>query len=211
MSCNKEAWEEVFSAGEATSEGVHQSQHCTYEVLYNKAGNFHVVYNLKAIGSGKGYRPEDKSGKFVKFDLEQNKITESETDWDIAFRYSTIIVNGGEQTGRKDEPLRTANVSAYIAKQTFEQVQALDESLFRQDKAKHLAISDNVQDKRGLWLYSMQEHYVLPLSGRVAVFKTRNGHYFKMQVKSFYHCAPAIPKKADESFGYYTFRYAEVK
>ena len=39
------------------------------------------------------------SGPFVKFDFSSGDITNSDSDWDIAFRGTTILVNGGTATG----------------------------------------------------------------------------------------------------------------
>ncbi|MBS9767769.1 MAG: HmuY family protein [Flavobacteriaceae bacterium] len=204
---------QIFSQGnnDTNMEIEGTETRCDFEVTYNKIKNFNIVYNLYAPSTGKGYRPSDKGGKFVKFDLETGKITESETDWDIAFRYSTIILNGGKKIGYKDEPNRNANVSGYIEKHPFEEIKTVSEKEFRQDKKNELAISDNVQNGTGLWSYSMKHHYVLPIPGKALILKTRNGKYIKMQVKSFYKCIPKIPKVADESYGYYTFRYTEIK
>ena len=44
-------------------------------------------------------QPLPVSGAFTKFDFSTGTETTSETDWDIAFRGSTIIVNGGESFG----------------------------------------------------------------------------------------------------------------
>ncbi len=212
-SCEKEDFNQVFSRGsnKMEFEQLGGEEHCDFEVVFNEIADFNIVYNLKAIGEGTSYRPEDKTGDFVKFDLEKGQITESETDWDIAFRYATIIVNGGEKTGYKDEPNRTAKVSAYIEEKPFEKIENVLESKFKEDRKGKLAISDNVlSSKEGLWSYSMTYHYVLPIPARVAVFKTRNGKYVKMQIGSFYKCMKR-PKPADESYGYYSFRYAEIK
>ena len=45
------------------------------------------------------------SGQFTKFDFETGSETNSETDWDIAFRGTSIIVNGGISLGTNDEPV----------------------------------------------------------------------------------------------------------
>ncbi len=213
FSCDSDDINQIFSRGENDNNAGQKmvSKHCDFEVSYNEIGKFFVVYNLEALSSGKGYKPEDQTGKFTKFDLENGKITESETEWDIAFRYSTIVLNGGEKTGRSDEPSRTAKVSAYIAESPFEQLKTVSQGLLQMDKKGKLAITDDVLNKKGLWSYSMTYHYVLPIPGRTVVFKTRNGKYVKMQIKSFYKCVPEMPKPADESYGYYTFRYVEIK
>ena len=59
-------------------------------------------------------QPLPVSGDFAKFDFSTGETTTSETDWDIAFRGSTIIVNGGESFGATDEPNRTGDAAVYI-------------------------------------------------------------------------------------------------
>ena len=54
------------------------------------------------------------SGAFTKFDFDTGMETDSETDWDIAFRASDIIVNGGASMGTTDEPTRNGDAGAYI-------------------------------------------------------------------------------------------------
>ena len=49
------------------------------------------------------------AGPFTKFEFETGEITTSETDWDIAFRATTLIINGGEDAGGNDEPVRNGN------------------------------------------------------------------------------------------------------
>ncbi len=165
------------------------------------------VANLYAPSSGKGYKPSDQKGKFVKFNFTTGKTTESDTEWDIAFRYATILVNGGAKVGYDSEPERTGNVSVYITKNSFEDVTKVEEDKFQKDAKNKLAISDDVLGKKGIWSYNMKKHYVLPIPGRILIFKTSKGKYVKMEVKSFYKDA-VYPKPADENYGYYTFRYS---
>ena len=54
------------------------------------------------------------SGEFAKFDFQSGLQTESETDWDVGFRGTTIIVNGGASMGMDGEPERTGEGGAYI-------------------------------------------------------------------------------------------------
>lgn len=169
------------------------------------------IKNLYAPSSGKGYKPSDQKGKFIKFNFSTGKITNSETNWDIAFRWSTILVNGGTKGNYDDEPKRTGNVSAYIAKNTFEDFKRVEKDKLKQDNNGKLAIVDDVQNGKGIWSYNMKKHYVLPIPGRVLVFKTNDGKYVKMEVLSFYKNAPVQPKTADESHSYYTFRYCVEK
>ena len=41
------------------------------------------------------FTPPKVTGEFVKFDFSTGKTTTSNTDWDIALRGTTILVNGG--------------------------------------------------------------------------------------------------------------------
>ena len=50
---------------------------------------------------------EPVSGEFTKFNFSTGQITTSDTDWDVAFRATTIIVNGGVSLETIDEPTRT--------------------------------------------------------------------------------------------------------
>ncbi|MBL4605509.1 MAG: HmuY family protein, partial [Flavobacteriaceae bacterium] len=72
-----------------------------------------TVSNLHAPQSGGQGQPV--SGDFTKFDFETGQITTSDSDWDIAFRGTSIIVNGGASLGTVDEPTRTGNAAVYIA------------------------------------------------------------------------------------------------
>lgn len=172
-------------------------------------GEVKQISNLYAPSAGKGYEPSVKKGEFVKFSFKTGEKTTSETDWDIAFRYATILVNGGKKVGYDSEPDRTGRVGAYIAKNTFEDFKFVEEDKFKQDGTNKLAITDNVLNGKGIWSYNMKEHYVLPIPGRILVFKTKQG-FVKMEVLSFYKDAK-MPKPLDESYSYYTFKYSIEK
>ena len=66
------------------------------------------------------------AGPFTKFDFSTGTTTESETDWDIAFRDTTIIVNGGTIVGAgEDEPARNGNAAAALLYSAFDKVTAV--------------------------------------------------------------------------------------
>lgn len=163
-----------------------------------------LVSNLFApqVG-GQGQGPI--SGDFTKFDFATGAETTSDTDWDIAFRGTTIIVNGGESQGTTDEPGRTGNGAAYIALNTFDEVTEVNEELFVQDSVSELAIptgSDN-----GWYNYNFMTNVVSPLAGRILVFRTRDGKYAKVEILSYYKDAPANPDGFVDESRYYTFNY----
>ena len=64
-----------------------------------------TISNLHAPQSGGQGQPV--SGVFTKFNFATGQTTTSDTDWDIAFRGTSIIVNGGNTLGTTDEPNRT--------------------------------------------------------------------------------------------------------
>ena len=80
------------------------------------------------------------SGPFTKFDFDTGMETDSETDWDIAFRATDIIVNGGSSMGTTDEPARNGDGGAYIAMGTMADVTEVNVSLFTQDSENGYAI-----------------------------------------------------------------------
>ena len=93
-----------------------------------------LVSNLQATQSADySTNPPTITGDYIKFSFETGTTTTGE-DWDIAFRGSTIIVNGGEATAT-DQPSRTGNGGAYIATGTFASVTSVDETLFTSDSS----------------------------------------------------------------------------
>ena len=168
-----------------------------------------LVKNLYAPSNNdpsKGQGAE--SGPFTKFDFATGLTTTSDTEeWDIAFRATTIIVNGRERVNPDDddEPKRTGNAAVYIArKTTFDLVSEVDNSKFRQDEEGYLSIP---KSGNGWYTYDMSKHIIQPIADRVLVFKTRDGKYAKVQILSYYYKdAPEKPKSTSKA-RYYTFNY----
>jgi len=151
------------------------------------------IKNLHAPQAGGHGQP--KSGEFTKFDFATGAITTSDTDWDIAFRGTKIILNGGVSSGTVDEPARNGDAGAYIASSTLDNITSVDKSLFVQDKAGGFAIS-------GWYSYNSETHVITATPGKIIVVKTRDGKYAKVEVLSYY-------KDLDTSGDsrYYTFNY----
>lgn len=128
--------------------------------------------------------PPTISGDFIKFNFAEGQATQSETEWDIAFRGTTILVNGGTSSGISNEPLRTGDAAAYISTSTFDDVTTVDTTKMKQDSAEGLAIptgSDN-----GWYSYNPATRLVSPIPGRILVFRTHDGRYAKMEILSYY-------------------------
>ena len=165
-----------------------------------------TVANLYAPQSG-GQGQGPISGAFTKFDFATGSETTSATEWDIAFRGTSIIINGGVSLGTKDEPERTGNAAAYIAVGSFAGVSTIDSSLFVQDGSEGYAIptgSDN-----GWYTYNPMANTIEPIPGRILVIRTRDDRYAKVEILSYYKDAPAevTPEIAANDLRYYTFNY----
>ncbi|MEZ4795996.1 MAG: HmuY family protein [Flavobacteriaceae bacterium] len=152
-------------------------------------------------------QPLPVSGEFIKFDFATGASTTSETDWDIAFRGSTIIVNGGESFGATDEPERTGDAAVYITSGTMASVQLVDTSLFIQDSTEGYAITTG--SGNGWYTYNPSNNTIAPTPGKILVFKTRNGLYAKVEILSYYKDAPSeiTPEIAANDSRHYTFNY----
>lgn len=161
------------------------------------------VSNLYAPQTGGQGAPI--GGDFTKFDFETGAITTSDTEWDIAFRGTTIAVNGGVATGTDDEPTRTGDAAAAIVTSTFDNVTTAEGLTFTQDSESEFAIptgSDN-----GWYNYNFQNNVVSPIPGQILVFKTTEGNYAKIEILSYYQDAPASPDPQTDASRYYTFNY----
>jgi len=165
-----------------------------------------TVTNLYAPQTG-GQGQGPISGEFAKFDFDSGTETSSATEWDIAFRGTSIIINGGASLGTTDEPERTGNGAAYIAVGSFAGVNSIDTSLFVQDGSSGYAIptgSDN-----GWYSYNPMANTIEPIPGRVLVIRTRDNRYAKVEILSYYKDAPQqiTPEIAANDLRYYTFNY----
>jgi hypothetical protein len=140
------------------------------------------VVNFAAPQTGGQGQPI--GGEFAKFDFETGMQTTSDTDWDIAFRGTTIAVNGGTVTGTADEPTRNGNAGVTIVSGTFASVNTADGLTFTQDADAGFAIP-NVSDN-GWYNYNFMTNIVSPIPGKILVFRTRDGKYAKVEILSYY-------------------------
>ncbi|WP_109299158.1 HmuY family protein [Aquimarina sp. AU474] len=162
------------------------------------------IENLHAPQTGGQGQPV--GGEFTKFDFTTGEITTSNIDWDIAFRGTTIAVNGGVVTGTTDEPARNGAAAAVILTNTFSEVkEAPETSLFTQDADGAFAIPTG--SGNGWYNYNFQTNIVSPIAGKILVFKTRNNQYVKVEILSYYKDAPASPDGTVHESRYYTFNY----
>jgi hypothetical protein len=163
-----------------------------------------LVSNLHAPQSGGQGQPI--SGVFSKFDFSTGTTTTSDTDWDIAFRGTSIIINGGVSLGTTDEPIRTSEAAVYISSGTMASITDVDSSLFIQDSNSGYAITTG--SGNGWYTYAgPPTHLITPTPGKILVFKTRDGKYAKVEILSYYQNAPANPDAFVDATPYFTFNY----
>lgn len=161
-----------------------------------------TVTNLHAPQTGG--QGEPVGGPFTKFDFESGTTTTSDTEWDIAFRGTTIAVNGGAETGTNDEPQRNGDAAAAIVDGTFVSVTSAAGLTFAQDGPGGFGIptgSDN-----GWYNYNPEQFTITPIPGKILVFRTRSGNYAKVEILSYYRDNPSQPDMESES-RYFTFNY----
>lgn len=152
-----------------------------------------------------GGQGEPVGGPFTKFSFETGGVTDSETAWDIAFRGTTIAVNGGSLTGTSEEPARNGEGGAAIVDVLFAEVTSAASLTFAQDAEGAFAIptgSDN-----GWYNYNFMTNLVTPIPGKILVFKTHDGKMAKVEILSYYEGAPANPNGFTDASRYYTFNY----
>ncbi len=146
------------------------------------------------------------SGEFTKFNFSTGQITDSDSDWDIAFRATSIIVNGGISLGTIDEPTRNGNASVYIASGTLASVTEVEVQLLAQDTESGYAIPTG--GGNGWYTYQGPPvNLISPTPGKILVFRTNDGKYAKMEILSYYKDAPDNPDAYSDESKYYTFNY----
>jgi hypothetical protein len=149
-------------------------------------------------------RGED--GSFAFYSLRVGRLVptadSASTTWDLAFRTTTILVNGGASGPGMGgvivlEDTTFAAVTAAPPADSF----AVDRGTGRAETAIPGGGGN------GWYAYDFATGIVSPRPA-VLVVRTADGRYAKVQIESYYEGAPAPDEIApDEGFRYYTFRY----
>lgn len=161
-----------------------------------------TVSNLSAQQTGGQGQPV--GGAFTKFSFSQNAVV-TDNSWDIAFRGTTILVNGGSAIGITDEPARTGVGAVSIVTGTLASVTAFPLSTtFKQDATATYAIPTG--SGNGWYSYDQTTNIISPIAGKVFVVKTHDGKYAKFEILSYYKDAPAAPDAASLA-RYFTFKF----
>ncbi len=185
-----------------TANGVTREVTDSFTILADLvSGTMENLFAPQVGGQGQG----EISGEFTKFSFATGDVTTSDTEWDIAFRATTIAINGGVVTGTNDEPERNGNGGTVIVDGLFAEVVSADGLTLTQDADGAFAISP-VSDT-GWYNYNPALFLVTPIPGKVLVFRTHDGKYAKVEILSYYENAPADPDAFMDASRYYTFNY----
>jgi hypothetical protein len=164
------------------------------------AAQAQTVSSLSAAGTTSSTGQPIAAKHYTFFSLADNKqivYTDSNTTkWDVAFRGTTILVNGGASgPGQGGAQVYTGLFADLVTAPT---------TGYNVDAAATKAIPTG--SGNGWYTYSSTTNVVTPIAGRVLAIRTALGKYAKMEIQSYYQNAPATPTSANPS-GYYTFRY----
>jgi hypothetical protein len=116
--------------------------------------------------------------------------------WDMGFRGTTLIVNGGSSGPGQG--------GAIVQTGLFDEILAAPESGYAVDSPAAKAIPTG--SGNGWYNYDGSTNLLSPIAGKVLMIRTGDGKYAKVEIISYYKDAPANPAATDPS-RYYTFRY----
>jgi hypothetical protein len=169
--------------------------------------NLNADYAPVVLDAGLATRPK-QTNKFTFFSFRTGTLVanadSATTKWDIGFRGTTIIVNGGSSgkgggkvqvvDGLFDE-LTAAPLDGYVVDN-------------QKDNKNPVATSYAIKASSGMGWYNEDQvtKLILPIEARFFVFQLADGRYAKMEVKSYYKDAPVTPIAASLD-RYYTFKY----
>lgn len=146
--------------------------------------------------------PANNGNHYTFYSLENNQAVavsdSASSKWDIAFRSTNIIINGGTSG--------PGGGGAFVQKATtFDNFKTIaNDSTFKIDNATTLAITTG--SGNGWYNYDFTTNIISPIPGNVLVIRTASGKYAKVEILSYYKDAPSSPLATDVA-RYYTFRF----
>lgn len=136
-----------------------------------------------------------REGRIVLSSTAENRADSASTDWDIAFRGTTIRINGGTSgPGMGGAQVLTA---------AFDEVTEAPADGYTQDTAGAPAIPTG----SGNGWYTYANNVVSATPGRVLIIRTADGRYAKVRILGYYRGNPATVDPNTAQDRYYTFEY----
>lgn len=169
----------------------------TEPVVFKEVKNLHAPQTTDYT-----VNPPATAGEFTKFSFKTGAIV-TDDSWDLAFRGTTILVNGGvEIGGLVDEPTRSGGASLALETGTFADISSAPaDANFKQDAVGSYALASG--SGNGWYTYAgPPTHAINPIAGKIIVVKTVDGNYAKMEILSYYK-----DQDATSDSRYYTFNY----
>ena len=140
------------------------------------------------------------SNKYTFFSFKNGKLTSADsasTKWDIGFRSTTIIANGGISG--------PGQASVVVKDGIFSEIKEVPVgTAFAVDATTSLGIPTG--SGKGWYNYNAAANLISPIAGKVFLVKTADGKYAKFEILSYYKGAPASPTGTDVG-RYYSIRY----
>jgi len=123
-------------------------------------------------------------------------------DWDVAFRRTTIKLNGGTSGPGQGGVIILTNVN-------FEDIKSVPaNAAFAADDSTNNPYAIPTGSGEGWYNYTGEpNHWIVPIDGRVFIFRTAAGQYAKVQFLSYYSNGqpPSEPQQLDS--GFYKFKF----
>jgi len=146
--------------------------------------------------------PPTITGDYTKFSFSEGSVVDGD-DWDVAFRSTSIIVNGGAASDTL-QPTRSGNAAVYLIDGIMDDIITVDTSLLLQDGVTSTAIVDDFgQMQMGWCVYDQMTNIISPIAGKILVFRTHDNKYAKIEILNFYDDDIPQPNYG----GFYTFNY----
>jgi len=153
--------------------------------------------------------PADSSGTSGQFtyvrlrdSLTVSLADSNTTGWDIAFRSTTIRINGGLSGPGQGGAQVIHNCD-------FDTLSWVPTSGYAVDSAARpaaLGLAVPTGSGKGWYNYNPSTNIITPIPGVVLAVRTADGKYAKVQILNYYRGAPAAPSATD-SPRYFTIRY----
>ncbi|TAD97200.1 MAG: hypothetical protein EAZ97_12845 [Bacteroidetes bacterium] len=141
------------------------------------------------------------TNRFTLFSFKNNAIItnadSASNKWDIGFRGTSIIFNGGA--------MRVGQGGLHIHTGIFDDLKEIPATaVFKTDESP-LNLAMPAGSGVGWYNYNPAALLISPIPGRVLVVRTGDGKYAKMEILNYYKDSPAKPDPNSARF--YTFRF----
>ena len=157
-----------------------------------------TVTNLNTTGS------TTTTNKFTYYRFSDSTVvTGADTatnKWDIAFRTTTILINGGAA--------RFGNGGAIVMRgSSFDNVTTAPETGWGIDTLATSKLAITTGSGNGWYTYDFGTNTISAIEGVVLLIRTGDGKYAKMKISSYYKDSDPQPMPNPMNFQYYNFKY----